>query len=120
MIAQLGVEQSVRTALVNVETSYEAAERALHAADAAQRTLDVTQAAYRQGTASLVDLIDAQTTALQTRQEASDAAYDLIRDWIAVQRAGGSFRVLRTPQEQSAFLDRLREFVPSGGPDSTQ
>jgi outer membrane protein TolC len=111
-ITETRVEQSVRTALVNLETSYEAVRRALRAADAAQRTLDVTQAAYRQGTATLVDLIDAQSTALATRQEASDAAYGLIRDWISVQRAAGSFRVLRTPQEQDAFEERLQSFLP--------
>jgi outer membrane protein TolC len=112
MIAQTGVEQDVRTALIELETSREAVERALRAAEAAQRTLDVTQAAYRQGTASLVDLIDAQSTALTTRQEASRAAYGLLRDWIGVQRAGGSFRALRTPEEQRAFLERLRQTLP--------
>jgi outer membrane protein TolC len=119
MAAKLGVEQSVRTALVNLETSYEAVERALEAAEAAQRTLEVTQAAYREGTATLVDLIDAQTTALTTRQEASDAAYDLMRDWVAVQRAGGSFRVLRTPKEQEAFQRRLNEFLTSNAPGAS-
>jgi outer membrane protein TolC len=113
MAAELGVEQAVRTALVDLETSHQAVERALEAADAAQRTLDVTQAAYREGTASLIDLIDAQTTALTTRQEASDAAYELMRDWVAVQRAGGSFRVLRTPEQQDAFQRRLNEVLDS-------
>lgn len=112
-VAALGVEQSVRTALVDLETSHEAVERALRAADAARRTLDVTQAAYREGTASLVDLIDAQSAALATRQEAADAAYGLLRDWVAVQRAAGSFRVLRTAEEQAAFEQRLRQFLPS-------
>jgi outer membrane protein TolC len=117
-IAKLGVEQSVRTALVQLETSYEAVQRALEASDAAQRTLDVTQAAYREGTASLVDLIDAQSAALTARQEASTAAYDLMRDWVAVQRAAGSFRALRTAEEQKAFERRLRRFVSGGGTGS--
>jgi outer membrane protein TolC len=116
MAAELGVEQAVRTALVDLETSHQAVERALEAADAAQRTLDVTQAAYREGTASLIDLIDAQTTALTTRQEASDAAYELMRDWVAVQRAGGSFRVLRTPEQQDAFQRRLNAVLASSSP----
>jgi outer membrane protein TolC len=114
MIAQLGVEQSVRTALVELETAYAAVQRAQRAAEAAQHTLDVTEAAYRQGTASLVDLIDAQNSALATRQQASDVAYDLLLDWVNVQRAGGSFAVLRTPEEQEAFRKRLAPFVPAG------
>ena len=112
MIAHLGVEQRVRTALVNLETAHAAVERAQRAADAAQHTLDVTQAAYREGTASLLDLIDAQNSALSTRLDASNAAYDLLLDWMAVQRAGGSFRALRTPQEQSAFQSRLMQRLP--------
>jgi outer membrane protein TolC len=112
MIAELGVEQSIRTALIQLETSQAAVERALTAAEAAQRTLDITQAAYREGTASLVDLIDAQTSALTTRQEASEAAYGLIRDWMAVQRAAGSFETLRTAREQVEFEDRLRRALP--------
>lgn len=111
-IAETGVEQRVRTALVNLETSYEAVQRALRASDAAQRTLDVVEAAYQEGTATLVDLIDAQSAALATRQEASNAAYGLIRDWTAVQRAAGSFRVLRTAEEQRDFNERLRSFLP--------
>lgn len=112
MIAELGVEQSVRNALIDLETSHAAVERALRAADAAQQTLDAVQSAYREGTATLVDLIDAQTAALTTRQEASDAAYGLIRDWMAVQRAAGSFRVLRTPEAQAAFESRLNAALP--------
>jgi outer membrane protein TolC len=107
-ISRTQAEQAARTALVNLETSVEAVRRALQAADAAQQTLDVTQAAYREGTATLVDLIDAQSTALSTRQEASDAAYGVLSDWVALQRAAGSFRVLRTPDEQAEFEQRLR------------
>jgi outer membrane protein TolC len=115
-MAELGVEQKVRTALVQLETAYASAERAIRAAKSAQQTLDVTQAAYREGTASLVDLIDAQNAALATREKAATTAYDVLRQWMAVQRAGGSFRPLRTPQEQAAFEQRL-DTVLSGRPD---
>lgn len=111
MMTRLGVEQRVRTALVHLETAHAAVERAQRAAASAQRTLDVTQAAYREGTATLVDLIDAQTAALTTRQRASNAAYGLLRDWLSVQRAGGSFRVLRTPREQTDFQARLQSMM---------
>ncbi|MFB6273846.1 MAG: TolC family protein [Salinibacter sp.] len=106
-MAKLGVEQKVRTALVQLETDYASAERALRAARAAQQTLDVTEAVYREGTASLIDLIDAQNAALAARQQAATTAYEVLRKWRAVQRAGGSFRPLRTPQEQAAFEQRL-------------
>jgi outer membrane protein TolC len=115
-MAELGVEQKVRTALVQLETAYASAERAIRAAKSAQQTLDVTQAAYREGTASLVDLIDAQNAALATREKAATTAYDVLRQWMAVQRAGGSFRPLRTPQEQAAFEQRL-DTVLSDRPD---
>jgi outer membrane protein TolC len=115
-MAELGVEQKVRTALVQLETAYASAERAIRAAQAAQQTLEVTQAAYREGTASLVDLIDAQNAALATRERASTTAYEVLQRWMAVQRAGGSFRPLRPPQEQAAFERRL-DAVLSGRSD---
>lgn len=107
MMAKLGVEQKARTALVELETAHARVQRALCAAEAARRTLDVTEAAYRQGRATVVDLVDAQNAALTTRLDASNAAYDLLRDWITVQRAAGSFRALRTPEEQQDFEERL-------------
>jgi hypothetical protein len=42
-----------------------------------------------------------------------------MRDWVAVQRAGGSFRVLRTPKEQEAFQRRLNEFLTSNAPGAS-
>jgi outer membrane protein TolC len=116
-VAELGVEQKVRTALVQLETAYASAKRALRAAEAAQQTLDVTEAAYREGTSSLIDLIDAQNAAVVTREEAATTAYEVLHQWVAVQRAGGSFRPLRTPQEQAAFEERLNAML-SGRPDA--
>jgi outer membrane protein TolC len=111
MIAKLGVEQRIRSALTQLETAHASVQRAQMAARAAQRTLEVTQAAYRQGTASVLDLIDAQRTAVTARQEASNTAYNLLSAWIDVQRSGGSFRVLRTGSEQAAFAQRLQSFL---------
>jgi outer membrane protein TolC len=108
MIAELNVEQAVRMALIDLETSRAAARRALSASDAAQRTLSVTQAAYREGTATVVDVIDAQTSAVTARQDASDAAYRVLRDWIAVQRASGTFLALQPQAEREAVTDRLQ------------
>jgi outer membrane protein TolC len=111
--ARLGVEARARTALIDLETAHARYHRAARAAEAAARTLATTQAAYRQGTASLLDLIDAQTTALTARRQASDTAYDVLLHWTTVQRASGSFATLRSGPEQAAFLQRLHAFVPA-------
>lgn len=117
-LAAQRVEQSARTAFARLETAYIGAQAAQSAAEAAARSLAVVQASYRQGTASVLDLLDAQSTALVTQVEAADAVYDFEQEWIALQRAAGSFTVLRTPEEEARFEDRFGSLLDASMPDA--
>lgn len=106
-LAAQRVEQRVRTAFARLEAAYVGTQQAQAAAQAAQRSLDVVQASYREGEASVLDLLDAQNRALVTQTEAADAAYDFHLDWIRLQRAAGSFAALRSPAEAARYEARF-------------
>ena len=109
------VEQRVRASLHAAGASFAGIELAETSADAAERNLEFVTDAYQQGTASILDLLDAQNQALVARQVASNAVFDYLIDLMNVQRALGRFDFFMTAAEYEAFLGRLRSFFAAAG-----
>ena len=116
-----GVEQRIRSSLHVAGASYLSIEFAADAARAASRNLEFAADGYRDGTAPMLVLLDAQHTALVARQIEANAVYDHLIDLMEVQRAVGRFGFFMAPPEIAAFTERLRDFFragrqPDGGP----
>ena len=103
------VEQRIRSALHLANASYVAIDFTVEAARAARRNLELVTDSYREGSASLLDLIDAQQTALATRRMEANAVYDYLVDLMDVHRAIGQFGFFMEPAEIAGFTERLRE-----------
>jgi outer membrane protein TolC len=113
--AAVRIEQSVRAQLHATGASYSAIELTREAAAAARRTLDLVTDSYSRGVVSILDLLDAQNTALVADLSAEDAVYGFILDVIAVERAIGAFYFLMIEDRRAAFFERLDEFYRARG-----
>ena len=109
------VEQGLRTALLQAGASWAGIDLAADAADAARRNLALVSDAYEQGALSILDLIDAQNTALVAEQGAATAVHDFLVDLMDVHRASGRFGLFMEPAALDAFGDRLRAFFARAG-----
>ncbi|MEL7063781.1 MAG: TolC family protein, partial [Bacteroidota bacterium] len=81
------------------------------AAEAATENLRIAQDGYKEGIVPVAQLIDAQQATLQTQILASNAIYSFLLDFLIVERAIGFYYFLETPESQTAFLERLDEYL---------
>jgi outer membrane protein TolC/ABC-type uncharacterized transport system substrate-binding protein len=105
--AALSVEQRVRAALETAGSSYAAIALTRDASEAASRNYELVSDAYARGTASITALLDAQNAAESSAESAANAVHDFLLDLMRVERAMGDFGVLRSAEQQQAFLQRL-------------
>jgi outer membrane protein TolC len=109
------VEQRIRTALHSARSALTAIRLSRQAADAAQANLDVVRDAYTRGTVSILDLLDAQNTALVADQRAATGVYDFLIRLMEVERAAARFDFFLTPQDQSGWLARVERYFGERG-----
>ena len=104
------VEQRIRSALHLAGASHVGIDLAAEAARAARRNLELVTDAYGEGSASILDLIDAQQTALVARHLEANAVYEYLIDLMDVHRAMGRFGFFMEPPDIVGFTARLRDF----------
>ncbi len=113
------MEQRVRSGMHVAGASYAGITQAREAADAAGKTLDLVTDAYSRGVVSIIDLIDAQNTALVANLAAANAVYDFVIDIMNVERAMGHFVIFATPEDRDAFFERMDRFFEEAGASDT-
>ena len=104
------LEQRVRTALHRAGASLPAIDMAQDSHRAAEETLDITEDAYTQGVATLVQMLDAQNQATVTQLAASNAVYDHLIDIINVERAIGRFGFFEDQASTQRFFKTFEVF----------
>jgi outer membrane protein TolC len=65
--------------------------------------------------AGILNLLDAQSTALIAELDAANSLYDFITDFMAVQRAVGQIDLFLDVASREAFLQRLRAYLSQRG-----
>lgn len=105
------IEQNIRAALLAAQSSFANIKLSERGATASRQNLDLVSDAYRQGTVSIIDLIDAQTQSLQADLSANNALHDFLLNIISLQRATGSFDFLLPPDEQNIRTKALFDFI---------
>ncbi|MDH3801802.1 MAG: hypothetical protein OEU80_06910, partial [Deltaproteobacteria bacterium] len=70
---------------------------------------------YVRGLVSIVDLLDAQNSSLRADQDAENAVYNFLINWMDVERAAGRFDFLMTQAEREEWFQRLQEFFNQAG-----
>ncbi len=109
------IEQRIRTALVQTRASFVGIRLSTQAAAAARDNLDLVEDSYSRGVASLLDLLDAQTAALNAEEQAANALYDFMIDWIEGQRAANLLDFFAEDDFRRQFFDRLDAYVGAQG-----
>jgi len=107
---ELRVEQGVRATMANVAPAYANIELSRRAAAAAERNLELVNAAYLGGSVDILRVLDAQSQAVTARLAAANAVYGLMRLILIAERRAGRFRYFAGDDERLDFLGRLREF----------
>ncbi len=101
------IEQRVRAALHAAGASRAAIALSAEAARAARENLELVTDAYSRGVLDILDLLDAQNAVLSSDLSASNAIHEYLSDWMEVERAGGFFFLLMTPEQIDAWFAQL-------------
>lgn len=109
------VEQRIRSALHATRSSYAGIRLSREGTDAARRNLRVVRDGYSRGTATILDLLDAQNAAIVADQTAANAVFDFLKDLMEVERAISRFDFFLEPGDQTAWFKRLDAFYRERG-----
>ncbi|MDX1389573.1 MAG: TolC family protein, partial [Acidobacteriota bacterium] len=104
------VEQRIRIALYRISSTFPAIELAREAAAASKRNLELVTDSYARGLVSIIDLLDAQNSALVTEEFAANAEYDFLIDLMDLQRATSRFDFFESSAGRDAWFDRLEAY----------
>ncbi len=107
------IEQNVRIQLQFARASLGIIQASETAARTAQQSLDLVTEAYGQGLVTVVSLLEAQTNALLSNRNVTNAIFDYLINLKRVERAIGRFEIFLTPEEQINFVGRLEEYIQS-------
>ena len=100
-----------RVALHRASGTYPSMEFSAEAAEAAVENLDLVTDAYRTGTVSVTELIDAQNASLAAELRAVDARYAYLLDVIDVLRATADFSLLVDPGSTEAWFQEVESYI---------
>ena len=109
------IDRRIRSALHRASASYPNIGLSRDAAEASGKNLELVTDQYVRGLVSIVDLIDAQDSALISEQNAQNAVYDFLVDWMNVGRASGQFDFFMTSVEKQEWFQQLEIFFEKSG-----
>jgi outer membrane protein TolC len=109
------VEGRVRTALHTMGAALANIELSRDAAQAARNNFELVQDSYSRGATSIIDLLDAQNTALIAELRAANAVYEFMIQLMNVERAAGRFDFFASAEDRDAFFDRLDTYFSETG-----
>ena len=104
------LELQVRANMELVSASYNNIRLTKSAAEAAEKNIGIVRDLYQSGQVNIVTLVDAQNALLGAQINATNAAYQFMIDYFALQRSIGNYTILDTEQQKEAFLQRFLNF----------
>ena len=109
--AKQSFEMLIRSNMETLSASYSQMELSNISAVAALENFKIVQDLYRQGQADIITLIDAQNASLQAELSATNAVYQFMSDFFAVERYAGQFYFLMSQEEKQSFSDNLLNYL---------
>jgi len=109
------VEKRVLLTVNLIRTSYPSIQLTSEASIAANKNLELVTDSYERGIKSIIDLIDAQNSALTADLSSASAVYNFLWDLTDMQRAVGQYDLYSSLETRTAWLDRLDEFFKGQG-----
>jgi outer membrane protein TolC len=102
---------AIETAVLKMQASGPSIDLSREARETSLKNLDLVTDSYSLGVVSVIDLIDAQTSALVSSQVAANAVYDFLIDLMEMQRAANAFDFYRTREQRDAWFERLEKYL---------
>lgn len=110
LILQL-VEQRIRSAINVLKASYPNVDLAKKAEEDALNNHKIVFQAYSNGMVPIIDLLDAQNTLLQSRQNTANNIYKFLMDLMELQRAIGDFNQLGSEEGRKEVISILTKYL---------
>jgi outer membrane protein len=104
------LEVQVRANMENVNASYNNIRLTKSAAASAEKNIEIVTNLYQSGQVDIITLVDAQNSFLGAQLNATNAAYQFMIDFIALQRSIGNYTFLATDEQRAEFIQRYLEF----------
>jgi outer membrane protein len=108
---QNSLEANLRSNMQVLSASYQQLALTQEAAIYSVKNFDIVQDLYRQGQADIITLVDAQNARLAAELNANNALYQLIGDFLSVERGTGEYFFLMTDEEKETFITDLTNAV---------
>ncbi len=105
------IEQRLRAALWNGRASGISIVLAHKAAQASKKNLELVTDAYSRGALTILDLLDAQNTALVSELAAVNARFTLMIDMIKIQRVAEIFFAVEGKENTTQRIRQLEEYL---------
>lgn len=105
------VELRVHSALYSMTGSRPSIDLSRTSATNAALNLEIIRQRYIQGTATITDLVNAQTQAFAEERRSVVSTIEFLRDWIEFQRATARFKMDSTKSENEEWLRNLKLFI---------
>lgn len=104
------LELQVRANMELINASYNNIRLTKSAAAAAEKNIEIVRNLYQSGQVNVITLVDAQNALLGAQINATNAAYQFMLDFFALQRSIGNYTFLATDAQRAAFLQRFLNF----------
>jgi len=105
------ITANIRSTLEDIQSSYFSIKQMKIAEETAKGTLDLMNTRYLLGTATILDLLDAQRTYLQARQNYTTVYYEFIKNYFNLQRAIGKYDIFMTSTERDNYMKRINDYM---------
>jgi outer membrane protein TolC len=102
------IEEQIRNHLHAAQAAHSQIALTATAAEASGKNFDLVSDAYARGTVTVIELLDAQDTALAASAAAAESLYNFLITIMSVQRAAGEYDFLLTPEARDALAARMR------------
>ena len=106
---QDSIEQNIRANLHITQASKMGIELQEAAAESSKKNYDLVYDAYTKGTASVVDMVDAQSSALTAKYNAVNATYEFLINMMYLQRSIGNFDFFLSDEKRSAMVREIKK-----------
>ena len=107
------IEERVRVASHAASASNVNIDDAQKRMEAAKKNLELVQDAYRRGTVSVIDLLDAQTAALTAELSAAGSTYQFLLDLMELERSIAHFAFVASDEERAAWRGTIEQYLNS-------
>lgn len=104
------LELQVRANMEKVNASYNNIRLTRSAAASAEKNIGIVRDLYQSGQVDVITLVDAQNSLLGAQINATNAAYQFMLDFFALQRSIGTYTFLATETQRAEFLQRFLNF----------